>query len=80
MGYVNRSRKTLINNRFSVDGHGRGSHGETGQLGHAGRCAAPAFDSVGRARTVTAFIKALAEGMAAGIDRAAAFKIVDWKE
>jgi hypothetical protein len=39
-----------------------------------------AFDSGGRARTVTAMIKALAEAKAAGIDPAAALHLVDWKE
>jgi len=39
-----------------------------------------AFDAGGRARTVTALIKALAEAKEAGIDPAMAFKLVDWKE
>jgi hypothetical protein len=39
-----------------------------------------AFDSGGRARTVTALVKALAEAKAAGVDPAAALHLVDWKE
>lgn len=39
-----------------------------------------AFDSGGRARTVTALVKALAEAKAAGIDPAMALNLVDWKE
>lgn len=39
-----------------------------------------AFDAGGRARSVTALIKALAEAKDAGIDPNAALKLVDWKE
>jgi phage portal protein BeeE len=39
-----------------------------------------AFDSGGRARTVTALVKALAEAKAAGVDPAMAMNLVDWKE
>jgi hypothetical protein len=39
-----------------------------------------AFDSGGRARTVTALVKALAEAKTAGVDPTAAFHLVDWKE
>lgn len=39
-----------------------------------------AFDSGGRARTVTAIMKALAEAKAAGVDPAIAFDIVNWKK
>jgi hypothetical protein len=39
-----------------------------------------AFDSGGRARTVTALVKALAEAKAAGVDPAMALNLVDWKE
>tara|TARA_R110002051_G_C8765357_1_gene502448 strand:- start:3543 stop:4589 length:1047 start_codon:yes stop_codon:yes gene_type:complete len=39
-----------------------------------------AFDSGGRARTVTALVKALAEAKAAGVDPAMALHLVDWKE
>lgn len=39
-----------------------------------------AFDAGGRARTVTALIKALAEAKEAGIDPAPALNLVDWKE
>lgn len=39
-----------------------------------------AFDAGGRARSVTALIKALAEAKEAGIDPNAALKLVDWKE
>lgn len=39
-----------------------------------------AWDSGGRARTVTALVKALAEAKAAGVDPAAALHLVDWKE
>ena len=39
-----------------------------------------AFDAGGRARTVTALVKALAEAKAAGVDPAMALNLVDWKE
>lgn len=39
-----------------------------------------AFDAGGRARTVTALVKALAEAKAADIDPAVALNLVDWKE
>lgn len=39
-----------------------------------------AYDAGGRARTVTAIVKALAEAKAAGVDPAAALNLVDWKE
>ena len=39
-----------------------------------------AFDAGGRARTVTALVKALAEAKAAGVDPAQALHLVDWKE
>ena len=39
-----------------------------------------AFDAGGRARTVTALVKALSEAKAAGVDPAAALHLVDWKE
>ena len=39
-----------------------------------------AFDSGGRARTVTALVKALAEAKAAGVDPATALHLVDWQE
>jgi len=39
-----------------------------------------AFDSGGRARTVTALVKALAEAKTAGVDPAMALNLVDWKE
>ena len=39
-----------------------------------------AFDAGGRARTVTALVKALAEAKTAGVDPAAALHLVDWKE
>ena len=39
-----------------------------------------AFDAGGRARSVTALIKALAEAKEAGIDPGPALKLVDWKE
>lgn len=39
-----------------------------------------AFDAGGRARTVTALVKALAEAKEAGIDPSLALKLVDWKE
>ena len=38
-----------------------------------------AFDSGGRARTVTALVKALAEAKEAGVDPAIALKLVDWE-
>lgn len=37
-----------------------------------------AFDAGGRARTVTALVKALAEAKAAGVDPAMAMNVVDW--
>ena len=37
------------------------------------------FDSGGRARTVTALVKALAEAKAAGVDPALALRLVDWQ-
>jgi hypothetical protein len=39
-----------------------------------------AFDAGGRARTVSALVKALAEAKAAGVDPAMALNLVDWKE
>jgi hypothetical protein len=39
-----------------------------------------AFDAGGRARTVTALVKALAEAKAAGVDPATALHLVDWKK
>jgi hypothetical protein len=39
-----------------------------------------AFDAGGRARTVTALVKALAEAKAAGVDPAMALHLVDWKK
>lgn len=39
-----------------------------------------AFDAGGRARAMTAVIKALAEAKEAGIDPGTALKLVDWKE
>jgi len=39
-----------------------------------------AFDAGGRARTVTALVKALAEAKAAGVDPAMALNLVDWQE